>query len=159
MRSIIIENKKVFTEKLFIGNDFDNFLVSDVEICMGNTFTISRKINKSFYTDEELAEMTEMDYVNWAHIKPICFGIIKGKKLPTKFKMVFQLSKDNLEKTLESSGLSYTTEDVNALFLNIRFEKDVLVCTTGLSMKEFTMDKSLEEYWDKTVQKFIDTKF
>ncbi len=159
MRSIIIENKKVFTEKLFIGNDFDNFLVSDVEICMGNTFTISGKINKSFYTDEELAEMTEMDYVNWAHIKPICFGIIKGKKLPTKFKMVFQLSKDNLEKTLESSGLSYTTEDVNALFLNIRFEKDVLVCTTGLSMKEFTMDKSLEEYWDKTVQKFIDTKF
>ena len=152
MRSIIIENKKVFTEKLFIGNDFDNFLVSDVEICMGNSFNISGKINKSFYSDEEFETMAEKDYVNWAHIKPICFDIIKGKKTPSKFKMVFLLSKDNLAKTLESSGLSYTTEDVNALFINV-------VCTTGLSMKTFTLDKSLEEYWDNTVQKFVDMKF
>ena len=159
MRSIIIENKKVFTEKLFIGNDFDNFLVSDVEICMGNSFNISGKINKSFYSDEEFEALTEKDYVNWAHIKPICFDIIKGKKTPTKFKMVFLLSKENLAKTLESSGLSYTTEDVNALFINVRYEGDVLVCTTGLSMKTFTLDKSLEEYWDNTVQKFVDMKF
>ena len=64
-----------------------------------------------------------------------------------------------MAKTLESSGLSYTTEDVNALFINVRYEGDVLVCTTGLSMKTFTLDKSLEEYWDNTVQKFVDMKF
>ena len=42
---------------------------------------------------------------------------------------------------------------------SVRKNVPAVVCTTGLSMKTFTLDKSLEEYWDNTVQKFVDMKF
>ena len=39
--------------------------------------------------------------------------------------------------------------------LNIRFENGKLSCTTGTSLKLFTLDKSLDQAWDRMVQKFF----
>ena len=46
-------------------------------------------------------------------------------------------------------------EDVQGLYLNIRYDGKHLSCITGTSFKTFTLDKSLEHAWDEMVQKFL----
>ena len=156
MRSIIVEDVKNFMGKLLVGTEFDDYLVSEVSITTYNTFTINGRINKNFYSEEELEQISERENSYWKELKPICYDLIKGKKTPLKFKMVFSLTRQNIEKKLVESGLNYSANDINGLFLNILYEKDVLVCTTGISMNLFTLDKSIEEYWDNDVQKLVE---
>ena len=91
----------------------------------------------------------------WRDIKPFCFSIIKGKKTPLHFKIIFRLSRKNTEKLLAGSGLSYKPEEIFGLFLNFQYDGTHLTCTTGTSLKTFTLDKSLDHAWDELVLKYF----
>lgn len=91
-------------------------------------------------------------------MREYCFSLIRGKRTPLRFKFVFGLSEPNIEKLLKQQDLSFTPQDVQGLYLNISYDGTSLKCVTGTSMNLFTMDKSLEEAWDKMVQKFFTQK-
>lgn len=46
-------------------------------------------------------------------------------------------------------------DQIQGLYLNIRYEDGALYCVTGTSLNFFTMDKTLENEWDKSVAKFM----
>jgi hypothetical protein len=47
---------------------------------------------------------------------------------------------------------------VRGLFLNIQYKQGKLTCTTGISLKTFTMEKGLEHVWEDMVQKYFKQK-
>ena len=41
------------------------------------------------------------------------------------------------------------------MYLNIRYEDGALYCITGLSLGFFTLDKTLEDLWDRSAEEFL----
>lgn len=157
MRSIGIDNIKKFTHELFIGNVFDNFCVTEASFSTLTNITIDGHVNKEFMGEADLSLPENGEAaVFWKKIKPLCFEIIKGQRVPLRFKIVFMMPKEFLIRFLDDEGLDMEPVEVNALFLNIKFENNKLVCTTGTSLKAFTLDKSLEDAWDCRMMKFLD---
>ena len=56
---------------------------------------------------------------------------------------------------LEEHRLDFTPQEIQGLFLNFRFDGSRLTYTTGVSVSKFTLDKSLEQTWDKWAQAFF----
>lgn len=142
MRSIIIEDVKSFMSDLLVGNIFDNYLVTEVSISTFNNFNIDGHINRSFFSEEEYANLEEKEASSWKDLKPTCFELIKGKKTPTKFRIVFMKRPE-------------LNDSIDAVFLNVKFESGALTCITGASMKTFSMDKSVENSWDDEIEGFL----
>ena len=156
MRAIEIENIKKFTRELFIGEVFDNFCVTEASFSTLTNITIDGHVNKDFMGEADLSLPENQETaVLWKKIKPLCFQIIKGQRVPLRFKIVFMMSQETVIRFLDDEGLDMEPVEVNALFLNIKFENNKLVCTTGTSLRAFTLDKSLEDAWDCRMLKFL----
>ena len=147
-----ISEVKEFMSKLLLSDTFDSFLFIEGEIVTFNTFSINGYLQKDFF-DKDM--IPERNYSLWKELREYCFSLIRGKRTPLRFKFVFGLSEPNIEKLLRQQGLSFTPQDVQGLSLNISYDGHSLRCVTGTSMNLFTLDKSLEEAWDKMVQKFF----
>src|SRR3546814_16634988 len=87
---------KNFMSNLLMHSIFDNFLLCELDITTFNHFHLSGKLNKEWYTNEELDELEEYSY--WNEIKPFALQIMKGNKTPQSFKIVFILSPENTIK-------------------------------------------------------------
>ena len=118
---------------------------------------IDGHIHPDFYTSEEMEELeiTDCDFLPYALLRGNCFDLIKGKKTPSSFKFVLLLSPKNLERTLSSIQSSFTGNDITGVFLNIRFQKQQLTLTTGISYRIFSVDKTLDNEWDRLVKQFL----
>lgn len=155
MIALKIDELKDFTKKLFVGETFDTFLVREVNIVTFNSFSIDGKVREGFYSDEELeAEQIER-FSSWKRLRPYCFSLIKGNKLPESFHIVLQLSPDRVDRFLQSKNIGFSSEQVNGLYLNIRYEGQVLTCISGTSLNQFTLDKTLEHEWDEAIRQFL----
>lgn len=150
-----ISEVKEFMSKLLLSETFDSFLFIEGEIVTFNTFAMNGRLQKDFY-DKDM--IPERNYSLWKEVREYCFSLIRGKRTPLRFKFVFGLSEPNIEKLLIQQSLSFTPQDVQGLYLNISYDGTSLKCVTGTSMNLFTMDKSLEDAWDKMVQKFFTQK-
>lgn len=157
MIALNILDRKECTKGLFIGNIFDRFLLSEASITTYCNFTIDGSLHKNFYSEEEQQNLRlgDRSLALWEECRPFCFSVIKGKHTPLHFKFVFQLSWEDIEKFLAASGVSFTADDIFGLFLNITFDGSTLFCTTGTSMRMFTLDKSLDNSWDIWVMTFF----
>lgn len=159
MISLKLTSTKQFTQHLLLKDTFDRFLFIEGEIVTYNIFKIDGYIQKEFYSHADSPVLTHtggiLDYAYWSQNRDFCFSLIKGKRVPLSFKFIFSLSPANIAKLIEQNHLDFQPEDVQGLYLNIRFEEDELRCITGTSLKTFSMDKSLEQAWDKMVQKFF----
>lgn len=155
MIALKIEDTKAFTSKLFLGEMFDHFLIREVTITTFNSFTIDGHIREGYYTDEELEENKVEDLSSWRVLKPICFSLIKGKKLPGSFQIIMQLSPEQVEQFLNRRGLGAASETIQGLCINIRYDDGRLSCVTATSLSIFTMDKSLEREWDDEIRLFF----
>lgn len=91
MVALKIEEQKAFTAGLFIGEIFDKFLVREAEIVTYNQFTIDGKVRQGYFSEEELEENRIEEYSSWKTLKPVCYSLIKGKRLPESFRIVFQM--------------------------------------------------------------------
>ncbi|MCF0228751.1 MAG: hypothetical protein HUJ76_03520 [Parasporobacterium sp.] len=152
MKSVEISNIRKFTAALFTGEVFDGFLVTEAVFSTMATFSIDGHINRDFLSEEEQNLPENQEGVNqWRKMKPICYEIIKGKRIPRKFKIVFRLSEAKLRTFLEKTGMNTDPEQISGLFLNINFQEGKLYCTTGTALKTFSMDRTLEQQWDEYV--------
>lgn len=154
MIALRLTNIKDCMKHLLLSETFDNFSFIEGEIVTFNTFTIDGFIQKDFFQEEEQLP----EYSSWKHIREFCFSLIKGKKTPLSFKFIFSLSPKNIGRLIEQNGLDFQPEQVQGLYLNLRYEGGVLQCVAGTSLKSFSMDKSLEQAWDIMVQKFFTQK-
>lgn len=159
MIALKLTNVKACMSHLLLMDTFDSFLLIEGEIMTFNTFKIDGFIQKNFYTSEELEQMgTLPEYAYWKQLREYCFSLIKGKKTPLGFRFVFSLSPKSIARLIEQNELGLNADDIQGLYLNLRYDSTGLQCITGTSFKSFSMDKSLEHAWDNMVQKFFQKK-
>lgn len=155
MVAMKIDDIRQFTGKLFLREVFDRFLVREAVIVTFNTFRMDGHIRKGYYTKEELEEHPVEELSAWSVLRPICFSLIKGKKLPESFQITLQLAPGDVEQFLKENQLGFLAEQIQGLYLNIRYEEGKLYCITGTSLSIFTLDKTLEQEWDKAAGMFL----
>ena len=64
-------------------------------------------------------------------------------------------SPENQEKTITRSGSDFTAKDNSGKNVHFTYKNEVLTCTTGISYRLFSLDKSLDQEWDLLVQVFL----
>lgn len=155
MIALKLTSTKNFMKHLLLADTFDNFLLIEAEIVTACTVKIDGYLQKAFF---EAPEECIYDYSLWKQFRELCFTVMKGKRTPLHFKLIFCLTPENTENLIRQKQLDFRGPDVQGLYLNIRFDDGILKCTTGTSLKTFSMDKSLEKSWDEALQKFLDKK-
>ncbi|MDO4313841.1 MAG: DUF5721 family protein [Eubacteriales bacterium] len=148
---LTLDAKRCMAE-LLLRETFDGFLFIEGEITTFNKFSIDGYVHKEFYGD---ASSSETVYSTWDKLRDFCFAIIKGKRTPLDFKFIFSLPDDAIRRLIEDKKLDFQPETVQGLYLNFRYNGSVLTCTTGTSLKIFTMDKSLEQAFDQWTGEFF----
>nr|WP_296928700.1 DUF5721 family protein [uncultured Marvinbryantia sp.] len=157
MLALQITEVKPFMNKLFLGDTFDGFQLSEAVFVTFNTFHIDGSLQKEYYSSEELEmqQLSQQSWSFWRQLRPFCLSLIKGKHTPLEFKIVFRLAPTNVERLVTQSRLAVSPADIDGLFLNLHFRQGALTCTTGSSLRFFTLDKTVEHTWDEMVKKFL----
>ena len=157
MIALELTDVKDFMNKLLRSEIFDHFLMQEAVITSAATYTLSGQLTKGFYTEEELEELNLKGcrFLPFSMLRGNCFDLIKGKKTPSGFRFVFLLSPGNMEKTLSAIGSSYKPSDVTGMYINLKYQNQLLSLTTGIAYNIFSTDKTLENEWDKMVMKFL----
>ncbi len=155
MIALEISDIKGFMQKLLLEQLLDDFLVSHAEVIANTKYTISGSLNSDYYNSDELEIIGDRSLVLWKDIKPFIYSIIKGNRIPSYFKIIFSLPQPKVSDFIHQHQLPISIEQVNGLFMNLLYENKILKCTTGTSLSVFTLDKSLEQLWDHSVQAYF----
>lgn len=155
MTALIIEDGKLFVSRLLAGDVFDKFYVGESTINTFAQFKLGGSLNKDYYSDDEWEMLGGRNLCLWSEIRPLAYDMIKGHKLPVSFQFVLQLSDENTRWLLERNQSAVKPEEVQGLYMNLRYEKNTFTCVTGISFKTFIMDKTVEHLWDETVKTFF----
>ncbi len=155
MIALALTDVKECMSKLLLSEIFDPFYFIEGEITTFGTFTIDGYLQKDFFEKDTTPERS---YALWKEVREYCFSLIKGKRTPLNFKFILGLSNSNIEKLLLQQKLDFKPQDVRGLYINLKYDGQKLQCITGTAMNLFTMDKSLEQAWDKMIQKFFAQK-
>ena len=155
MRVYKIEEIADFMNKLLIGQAFDKFLFLKGDVETYATFSLDGKLNETYYGSDELAALDGRKMALWSQIKPVVHLLMKGKKLPVQFSFVLQLSAANTSWLLGKYHLEQYEDQLQGLYLNIRYKDKLLYCTTGLSYNTFVPDRTLENVWDETAGQYL----
>lgn len=157
MLALELTDIKDFMNKLLRSDIFDHFLLQEGRIVSEASYVIDGRINKGFYSTSELEELGIADcaFLPYSMLRTRCFDLIKGKKTPSSFKFILMLSPVNLERTLASIQSNFNGNDITGVFLNIRYQNQLLSLTTGISYNVFSTDKTLDNEWDRLVCQFL----
>ncbi len=158
MKSFELTEIKKFMHLLLRTEIFDKFLLSQAVIHTAASFEIDGHINKSFYSEEDLEQqqLSGLGYLPYGRLRPVCFELIKGRRVPTYFKFVLMLSPENLRNTVLAAGSPVSPSDVSAVFMNLVYQNERLMLTTGVSYRTFVPDKSFEKEWDTFARRFLE---
>lgn len=156
MHSFQFPDVKDFMSRLLTTECFDAFLLSEASITTFTTFHIDGSFHKDYFgLSQEQTACPAVSTLTWRLVRPFFYDLVKGRHTPLNFKLIFRLADYNTEKLLEQSGIPFTSNDVAGLFLNIHYNGKEVFCTTGTSLRLFTLDKSLDFAWDSMVEKFL----
>lgn len=157
MVALEINEIGAFTNQLLKGGMFDNFLLQEAVISQAFDYTIDGSIHPDYYSEDEQEQLrlSGLKYIPFSQVRPICLEMLKGKRKPGYFKFVFLLSPKNQASTIRHSGTGFQPEDVTGMFLNLIYKNGSLTCTTGVSYRIFSLDKTLEKEWDRMAAVFF----
>lgn len=160
MIAITVDDVKRMMKCLLLQEDFDNFYLTEAAITTFVTYTIDGQLHHDFYDAGEAEERKaqEQYFICWGEVRSICFQMIRGKRTPLYFKLIFQLPREETEKLLQASSLNCSLDDVFGLYLNCQYDGENLILTTGTSLRFFTLDKSLDHLWDEYITDFLKEK-
>lgn len=148
---IVIElNAKFCMAQLLLRPAFHQFSFIEGEVTTFNRFQVDGRLCRDFFDEKPDAE-----YAVWKDVQRYFLSIIKGKRTPLNFKIILSLASEDFDKFLREHDLSFRPEEIQGLYLNLRYDGSNLQCITGTSTKTFTMDKTLENAWDSYVQRFF----
>lgn len=143
-----ISEVKDFMAKLLLKETFDRYLVTEAEITTLQTVRIQGRVRREWFDNDEEAQLYPEGYIYWRDLKSLAYQMVKGRKTPLFMKLVFRLPKEILEPFLEAAGTGVSPSDVDGLFWNLHYERSGLIVTSGVSMRMFTLDKTLEQAFD-----------
>ena len=157
MQALELTDIKSFMNQFLKSDIFDHFLLQEAVITSAASYVIDGRINKGFYGEGELKELGLADkkFLPFGMLRNNFFDLIKGKKTPSSFKFILLLSPENLKRTLESISSSFTENDITGVFINIHYQNQLLSLTTGISYRVFSVDKTLDNEWDRLVRQFL----
>lgn len=156
MVQFTISSTKNFLNAFLRTELFDSFYLSEAQIVTFNTYHIDGRLKKEFFQDIQEAEEAPLrPYSLWGENRSFCFDLIKGRRVPLQLKFVLLLSEDQLSKLLSSKNLSMQADAIAGCFLNISYADGTLSCTSGTSLKQFSLDRSLDTAWDKALEQFL----
>ena len=149
MISLRIKDTKVFMSQLLIKDTFDRMLLSEATIKTACSYTINGQINKEYYSDEEWDNLNnnEKSYSEWGNIKPFCFS--------AAMKLVMLASYELVTDIIAKNNIAVMPENVNGLFINMKYQEGHVDIITGTSLNVFTLDKQLDTAFDKYVKTFL----
>ena len=159
MKSINIENIKKMAGALLAKDVFDSFLLVEAHIDVLISYDIDGHINKGFLEEDDQETASADDCIRWEKVRPFCYNIIKGSRLPLSMKFVFKISNEKITEFLKNSQIEdIKPETVKGLYMNIRYENGQMDCITGTSLSTFDVfDRRIEKAWDDAVEKFLTT--
>ena len=157
MQALELTDIKSFMNQFLKSDVFDHFLLQEAVITSAVSFVTDGRINKGFYSEEELSALglSGCTFLPFGMLRGNFFDLIKGKKTPSYFKFILLLSPENLRRTLDSISSSFSENDITGVFINIRYQNQMLTLTTGISYRIFSPDKSLDNEWDRLVRQFL----
>ena len=157
MLALKIADIKDFTNKLFLGETFDRFLLTEAVITTFNTFSIDGRIQKDFFdtSQRELLDQSGRSFSYWKELRSHCCSIVRGRHTPLSFKIVFQLPADQAAALIRDPESSLSPEQIQGFYLNIQYKNKALLCTTGVSLKTFFPGKKADLIWDDKVLQFF----
>lgn len=157
MLSIRILDVKDFMNKLLIGDTFDFFETLNLSITTFNTFSIDGKYHSDFFDTEKRDSLKEIhcNYSSWNDLKSYAYSIIRGKRTPLQFKIIFQLPYQKILFLLEQNHCHISSELIGGLFFNLQYKNKELYCTTGISFQSFVPDHTVKQLWDSYVMDFL----
>lgn len=157
MLALTITDVKDFMNQLLLGETFDHFSLIEASIVTFNTFTIDGKLQRDFFDSDALETFDEnsLDYSAWRDLKSYCFSIIRGKRTPVSFKIVFRLPAKKAQKLMENALPDFSAEALGGLYLNLQYKNKTLLCTTGAAFHSFVLDKRPEQLWDGMILDFL----
>ncbi len=155
MIALQVEDIKIFMHKLFKDTTFDDFEVISMDISQVVKFSVDGALNVSFYDSEEQEALGDQRYVKWLDLKQTIYTLIKGSKSPSSIKIVFAISNKSKLNIVLKSNSSFQPEDVHGFYLNVLYETNSLKIVTGTNYKLFTLDKSVESYFDDSILRFF----
>ncbi|MCR5791566.1 MAG: DUF5721 family protein [Lachnospiraceae bacterium] len=150
-----IKDVKSFMGNVLARSVFDDWLISEFDVVTSHQFYVSGRINKKWYSAEELEALSGREYMYWSEVRGTAFDWIKGKKTPTSMHIVLLADENRMSRVYEATDTNLARETLSGLFLNIKFEKEELTITTGTSLTVFSMDKSIEQSWDRQLIAFL----
>lgn len=151
MKAYTIESTKNFMGKLLGSTVFDDFLLEEASVRTYNTFTIDGRIIPEFFDDYEFG----YEFSEWKDIKPICFDLIKGHRLPVACHFILQLKPEKIEQILRLGGSTVSADMVKSFTLNIKYQNNEVTLITATSFKTFIMDKTPDILWDEYIDEFV----
>lgn len=155
MLSASTPDTKQFMNQLLTGTVFDHFLLCEASIMTGSTYIIDGHINKDFYdTGDEHLETNQI-YQYWSECRPIAFQMVKGSRTPLAMKIVLMLGGEQTEDFLQKYNIPLLPEQIAGLYLNIRYEHNVLTLSSGTALTIFSLDKTVEHMWDEMLSQFL----
>lgn len=157
MIALKITDIGTFINKLLKEGMCDHFLLQEAVITQAATFTIDGSLQADYFDSEETEnlQLQDLSYVPFSLMRPHCLKLMQGKKKPLYFKFVFLLSPANQLNTVERAGTSFLPEDVSGMYLHFTYKNETLTCTTGISYRKFSLDKTLDQEWDLLVPVFL----
>ncbi|MDO5136714.1 MAG: DUF5721 family protein [Eubacteriales bacterium] len=157
MLALKISDIRDFTNKLFIQETFDAFWLCQARISTYSLFSIDGRLDREFFDSDELEllDRTKRTHALWKEVKPHCFSIIRGKRAPRSFRIVFQLSSQKTTAAIKAAGFGVDVQTIHGLFLNLSYKNKMLLCTTGVSLDAFLPGKELEQLWDSMILDFF----
>lgn len=171
-----ISQVKNFMEHLLIKDTFDAFYLNEATVNALCSFSIDGTKNAAYdpplantFVDPSVAASATVqdaaqnaasstEYVKWRDVKPLVLSMIKGKATPTSMKIIFSLTPAQIISLIQHFSLDFKPEQIDALAMNFRFNKEGACIITGTSLKTFSMEKSLEKTFDAWVRDFLAMK-
>ena len=157
MLSIQVTDIKDCMSKLLSSDSFDRFYLVEASVQMGISYYLDGHLNHDFY-DRDTGESLQRDYCFWKEAKPYIFQIIRGKQQPLGLKVVLAFPDKSIDYFIRESQCFFRREDIEGIYMHIRFEPGNLLITTGISYRSFAMDRSLEYCVDDHVGHFLKEK-
>ena len=156
MTALEIHSTKNFMKHLLSGDTFDIFLLEEAVISTANTYTIDGHINLDFYPPEERSpEAVPYEFRPWTELKGLCFDLIKGKYTPLFFKFVLHLMPLNTSRLTQDAD---NADKLKALILNIRYDGNKILLTTGTSYRTFVPGREIDMNWDHFLCTYLEEK-
>ena len=152
MQSYEITDVAKFVKTLLSNDFFGKMLLYSAEVKGACRVQIDGRLNKEFYSSEDEDLFTgkgnPLDYIRWGDIRNQFFEAIRGTRLPLRFSVSLLMDRDFIESFVTGAGVQVRPDEVESLNINIIYDRESLVVTSGNSYKIFTFDKSLDTIWD-----------